>query len=199
MSVPDGDAFVGAIFNPTWHEYVGACLESPLKAGVAQTLEMFVRIPPSGGYSLTIPGDVDVFCESGAVCRCSEAGLARSPFLRGRCDGARCPISPMDPSLAHPSPGIDHCNLPISTYTTLKGSYELLATARPAKSPIQPSDDWQTISLQFTPTKDCPAIIFGPSDTNVNPNNQHTYMFFDALNLQQGQGTCNNEGLCIPN
>jgi len=139
---------------PLFCRYVGACLHSPLLAGVPQTLEMFVRVPPGGGYAKSISGEVDVFC-------------------------------------------IEHCNLPLATSTTLKGSYELLATGTPAKTPILVGDDWQTVSLAFTPTKDCPAIIFGPSDTN-NIEGEYTYLFFDALNLQQGQGVCNDQGLCIP-
>lgn len=98
---------------------------------------------------------------------------------------------------------IDSCNLPLSATNSLRGQQTLLATAKPATRLIGGSGDWQTVSLQFTPPKDCPAVIFGPaSDMETMPppaGKSGGYLLFDSLNLQQGQGTCNDEGLCMPN
>jgi len=94
---------------------------------------------------------------------------------------------------------IDHCNLPLPQSGTLRDVETLLTSAKPS-TPLVAGGDWTIVSLQFTPPKDCPAVIFGPSSLMPVPAGKSGgYILFDTLNLQQGQGTCDDAGLCMPN
>lgn len=95
---------------------------------------------------------------------------------------------------------IEHCNLPLAGQDSLRASQTLLATAKPANRLIAGATTWESVSLQFTAPKDCAAVIFGPAHgATWDGGKSYGALLFDALNLQQGQGTCNDQGMCIPN
>ncbi|MGZ3864546.1 MAG: PKD domain-containing protein [Bacteroidia bacterium] len=56
---PNGNGILGCIFAPTWQEYVGSCLTSPLVAGTPYSLQFNVASTPIDGF-----GDV---CNGGVI------------------------------------------------------------------------------------------------------------------------------------
>ena len=67
----DGDGFVSLYRNPTWspntyYEYIGTCLESPLRANVTYTVSLFVAsdlLYVAGvGYGTTTNGHSEILC-----------------------------------------------------------------------------------------------------------------------------------------
>lgn len=76
--------------------------------------------------------------------------------------------------------------------------FEILATASPAGG-LEGGGDWKSIIFEVTPTAPCPAIMFGPSNTQtIQPGLTGTYVIYDALNLQQGtSGVCTEDGECV--
>lgn len=55
---PDGNGCVGTISSPTWQEYVGSCLPSPMLAGTPYTIQMSVASTPIDGYGEVCNGGV---------------------------------------------------------------------------------------------------------------------------------------------
>jgi len=161
ISANDGDAFVGAIFinkGRDYAEYVGACLETPLKSGVEYTLNMAIGAAVDFyGYGGDTNGDTELLC----VSNCASLPMSSNIGYMGN-------ILPVL-SKAAPSGG-------------LKGG------------------EWKAITFAFTPTFDCPAVMFGASNTqSLQAGKGGTYVLYDALNLQSGTaGSCDTEGECIP-
>ena len=89
-----------------------------------------------------------------------------------------------------PIPGIEY-----------KGrEFEILATSEPAGGLVG-GGDWKTMTFNFVPTIDCPAIMFGPGiNQTIQPSQvRGSYVLYDFLNLQEGaSGMCNSEGECVP-
>jgi hypothetical protein len=95
---------------------------------------------------------------------------------------------------------IPDCNLFQISGSDWKGdNYEILATASPAGGLVG-GGEWKSITFEATPTQDCPAIMFGPAQSqSVQAGQLGTYVLYDFLNLQEGvAGVCNAEGECVP-
>lgn len=90
--------------------------------------------------------------------------------------------------------------LPISGSGVMDAAFDVLASGAPAGGLIG-GGDWKPVSLTFTPTADCPAIIFGPaSSQSIQAGESGTYVMYDMLNLQNDVGVCNSDGeaVCMP-
>jgi hypothetical protein len=89
---------------------------------------------------------------------------------------------------------------PIAGGDWMGGTYPVLASAAPSGG-LTGGADWKAMTFVFTPTSDCPAIMFGPAKTQTadTPGASGTYVIYDALNLQRGAaGTCDADGECMP-
>jgi hypothetical protein len=88
---------------------------------------------------------------------------------------------------------------PISGYAWMGGTYPVLARASPGGGTTG-DGVWKALTFAFTPTSDCPAVMFGPSDTaTVSSGKAGSYTVYDALNLQSGAaGACDSIGECVP-
>jgi hypothetical protein len=77
--------------------------------------------------------------------------------------------------------------------------YDILATATPAGGLVG-GEDWKSTTVEFTPTQDCPAIMFGAGQLQtVQPGQFGSYILYDFLNLQEGiAGVCNESRECVP-
>lgn len=93
---------------------------------------------------------------------------------------------------------IPDCAFPIAGGGIQSGTYQVLDNASPDNG-LSGEGAWKSITFQFTPTANCPAIMFGPSDAQTREQGQAgSYVLYDALNLQQGSaGVCNADGLCV--
>jgi hypothetical protein len=87
---------------------------------------------------------------------------------------------------------------PIKGLGWMGGTYPVLARASPGGGTTGVGV-WKALTFAFTPTSNCPAVMFGPSDTATISNGRGTYTVYDALNLQSGAaGACDAEGECVP-
>ncbi len=58
LPFPDGNGIAGAIFAPTWREYIGVCLSSPFVAGNTYTIEFDIASTPIDPMGDTCNGGV---------------------------------------------------------------------------------------------------------------------------------------------
>ncbi|MFH2143886.1 MAG: T9SS type A sorting domain-containing protein [Bacteroidota bacterium] len=85
---PDGNGIVGEIFAPTWQEYIGYCLPSPLLAGTPYTIQMSIVSTPIDGYGEVCNGGVINYTPIDIVIY-GAANCSSLPFA-----GVECPPSP---------------------------------------------------------------------------------------------------------
>lgn len=89
---------------------------------------------------------------------------------------------------------------PIAGYDPKSDDYTVLATAGPTGGLVG-AGPWKTLSMTFTPTVGCPAVMLGPATTQTTaPGLRGTYVFYDALNLQEtsaASGICDANNDCI--
>ena len=78
-------------------------------------------------------------------------------------------------------------------------TYTKLATAAPGGG-LKGGGEYKALTFAFTPTSDCPAVMFGSAKTQTRLSGfAGTYNVYDALNLQSGTaGSCDTEGECLP-
>jgi hypothetical protein len=90
-------------------------------------------------------------------------------------------------------------SLPMTGMGYMGNSLPVLSKTAPSGG-LKGAGDWKAITFAFTPTFDCPAVMFGPSNTqSLQAGKSGTYVIYDALNLQSGTaGSCDTEGECIP-
>lgn len=88
--------------------------------------------------------------------------------------------------------------LPASGTGWMGGTFPVLAAASPGGG-LQGGGAWKALTFSFTPSVDCPAIMFGPAQTqSVQPGETGNYVMYDALNLQDGSaGECDARGECV--
>jgi len=87
---------------------------------------------------------------------------------------------------------------PIPGYGYKGNDYEVLATATPGGGLVGGAD-WKSITFEVVPNQNCPAIMFGPGQTqSVQAGQTGSYVLYDSLNLQEGEaGVCNGAGECV--
>lgn len=95
---------------------------------------------------------------------------------------------------------IPHCSFPLGGTGYMGNTYPVLARASPGGG-LQyggRNSQWKALTFEFTPTQNCPAVMFGPAqDSSIQPGKQGSYTVFDGLNLQAGfAGHCDAEGHC---
>ncbi|MCP4918769.1 MAG: hypothetical protein GY913_17840, partial [Proteobacteria bacterium] len=101
--------------------------------------------------------------------------------------------------------GISSCgSIPISTYDTLDGSYDLLDEVTVS---VPGDGSWQVITFTFTPTSDYDAIIFGAGpDMTLASGRGYNLLAFDALTLNAStsfgtevsvSGDCEEDGYIV--
>jgi len=96
------------------------------------------------------------------------------------------------------------CAFPVSGYDYKDDNYPVLASGAPVGG-LTGNGPWNQLALSFTPTVNCPAIMFGPSRAQTfDPQSQElgligSYVLFDALNLQEtstADGQCDANNQC---
>lgn len=83
-TAPDGTAFVGALTNPGWLEYVGSCTTETLTSGTTYSFTMWVASPANGYYqgSGDTSGEIQLF----GIPNCSDIPVNTRSTLEGTYD-----------------------------------------------------------------------------------------------------------------
>jgi len=95
---------------------------------------------------------------------------------------------------------ISSCSsLPAAGTGWMGSTFPVLAAASPGGG-LQGGGDWQALTFSFTPSVNCPAIMFGPAKTQTTQDGEYgSYVMYDSLNLQSGSaGVCDAHGECLP-
>jgi len=90
-------------------------------------------------------------------------------------------------------------SLPAAGIGWMGSKFPVLAAASPGGG-LQGGGAWKALTFSFTPSANCPAVMFGPAKTQTTQAGEAgTYVMYDSLNLQSGSaGACDADGECVP-